>query len=115
MVDPVVLGGGLDHGVFATDLVGGQGNIEAAARFGDDVEVGDSGLDHDHVSAFFEVELNLFRGFANVAGIHLVGATVAERRGGIGSFAEGPVVAAGELGGVTEDGNVLKTVLVESG
>src|SRR5690242_15290512 len=113
-VNPVVAGGGFDHGVFAGDLVGGQGHIEAGAGGGDNVEVGHSGLDHDHVRAFFQVELDFTHGFAQVGGVHLVAAAVAELRGGVGSFAEGTVEAGGKLGGVGEDGSVDEAGIVES-
>ena len=108
-----VLGGGLDHGVLAADLVGAERDVEAHAGFGDDVEVGDGGLDHDHVGALLKVELDFAHGFAGVGRVHLVAAAVAEGWSGVGGLAEGSVEAAGELGGVAHDGRVLEAVGVE--
>src|SRR5208282_5880881 len=105
-VDPVVLGGGFDHGVFAGDLIGGQREVETQAGGGDYVEVGHGRLDHDHVGAFFDVERDFAHGFAEVGSIHLIGAAVAELRGGVGGFAEWAVKAGGELGGIGENGRV---------
>src|SRR6185503_7202838 len=71
-VEPVVGGGGFDHGVFAADVVGADGDVEFFADATDDVEIWERGLDHHHVGAFFDVERDFFEGFAGVGGIHLV-------------------------------------------
>ncbi len=36
-VGPALFGGGLDHGVLAADIVGGDGAVEGGADIGDDV------------------------------------------------------------------------------
>src|ERR1700744_5193829 len=46
---PAALKGGLQHRVFAGDLVGAEGHVEALARVADDVEVRHGGLHEDHV------------------------------------------------------------------
>src|SRR5580658_1337490 len=112
-VDPVVLGGGFDHRVFAGDLIGGQRQIETQAGGGDYVEVGQGRLDHDHVSALFDVELDFAHGFAQVGSIHLIGAAVAELRGGVGGLAERAVESRGELGGVRKNRRVNEAGFVE--
>ena len=98
--------GGLEHGVFAGDLVGAEGDIEALAGGADDVEVGHGGLHQDHVGAFGDVEVDLAHGLAEVGAVHLIAAAVAELGGGVGGLAEGAVEGGGEFGGVAEDGRV---------
>ena len=52
-------GGGLEHGVLAADVVGGDGQAGGVLDAADHVEVGQRGLDHDHVGALGRVELGL--------------------------------------------------------
>ena len=98
--------GGVEHGVFAGDLVGADGEIEALAGGADDVEVGHGGLHQEHVGAFGDVEVDLAHGFAEIGAVHLVAAAVAELRRGVGGLAEGAVEGGGEFRGVAEDGRV---------
>ena len=44
LVDPAVLGGGFDHGVFAADVVGGDGQVAVVAHATDDIQIGQAGL-----------------------------------------------------------------------
>src|SRR5262249_31112908 len=48
-IKPAISEGRLEHRVFATDLVGDEGDIDDLADAGDDVEVGPRRLDHDHI------------------------------------------------------------------
>ena len=97
-------GGGLDHRVFAARRCRRRaGTSKRVLDPADDVEVGEGRLDHDHVSAFGEVEGDLAEGLVAVGGVHLVAAAVAELRGALGGVAEGPVEGAGVLGGVGQD------------
>ena len=70
-VEPSALGGGADHAVFATHLIGAHRDREALAAHADQVEVRHGGLDHQHIRAFVEIELHLVESFAAVGGIHL--------------------------------------------
>ena len=97
----------MQHGVLARDLVGAHGQVEAGACFADDVEVGHGWLHEQHVGAFRDVLFNFPHGFAEVGTVHLVGATVAELRSGVGGVAEGAVEGGGEFRGVAEDGRVV--------
>src|SRR5262245_7492475 len=102
LVDPALLGGGFDHGIFAGDVVGGEGDPgKAIADEAYDVEIGEGGLDHDEVGPFSQVEFDFTEGLlGGGGGVHLVGAAVAEFRSTFGGFAEGSVKAAGVFGGV---------------
>jgi hypothetical protein len=54
-VQPTLLCGGFYHGVFAAYVVGTYGDVEFVADGANYVEIGEGGLDHYHVGAFFEV------------------------------------------------------------
>src|SRR5579859_7400003 len=112
-VKPAFGYGGFDHGVFAADVVGAYRDIEFVADGADDVEVGEGGLDHDHVRAFFQIQGDFFQGFAGVGGIHLVAAAVAELRRGLRGFAERAVKAGAVFCGVGKNGDIFEFVLVE--
>src|SRR6266478_3956790 len=112
-VEPAFGYGGFYHGVFAAYVVGAYGNIEFVADGSNDVEIGEGGLDHYHVGAFFQVEGDFFQGFAGVGGIHLVGTAVAELRSGLRGFAEGAVEAGAVFGGVGKNHHVFEFVFVE--
>ena len=103
LVEPALRGGRLDHRVLAGDVVGGERQVEALARGADHVEVRQRRLDHDHVGALGDVELALAQRLADVGGIHLVAAPVAERRRRVGRLAERPVERGGVLGRVGDD------------
>ena len=83
-----------------------MGTPNALARRAHHVQVGHGGLHQDHVRAFFEVEVDLAHGLAQVGAVHLVGLAVAELRRGVGRLAEGPVEGRRELRRVAEDGRL---------
>ena len=114
-VQPAAGEGGVEHGVFAGDLVGAEGEIEALAGGADDVEVREGGLHEEQVGAFGHVERDLAHGLTNVSPVHLIAAAVAELRRGVGGLAEGAVKGGGELGGVAHDGRVGEGGGVERG
>src|SRR5450755_1091752 len=115
LVDPAILGGSFNHGVFAADVVGGDGQIAAVAHLANYVEVGEGGLDHDDIGPLGDIQCDLAQGFAGVGGVHLVGTAIAELRRGTGGLSEGSVEAGGELGGVGHDGRLLKALLIQQG
>ena len=47
--------GGFHHSVFPADVVRGDGNIEAISNLTNDIQVREGGLDHNEVSAFFDL------------------------------------------------------------
>src|SRR6266436_7147323 len=106
-------GAGFYHGVFAAYVIGADGDVEFFADGANYVEIGERGLDHHHVRAFFKVERDFFQGFAGVGGIHLVAAAIAELRGGLRGFAERAVEAGAVFRGVGKNGGVFEFVLVE--
>ena len=112
-VDPAVPGGGFYHGVFAADVVDGNGAVDAVPGLTDDIEVGHGRLDHDDVGTFVEVEADFLHGFPGIGRIHLILAAVTELRGRIGGIAEGTVKSRGVFDGVGHDGYVLEAVFVE--
>jgi hypothetical protein len=73
-----------------------------------DVEIGQAGLDHDHVRALVEVERDLAQGLVGIRRIHLVAVLVAlaQARRGADGVAEWAVEAGGVLGRVREDARV---------
>ena len=106
LVEESLRRGRLDHRVLAGDVVRGERKVEALARRTDHVEVGKRRLDHQHVGALGDVQLALAQRLADVRGIHLVAAAVAERRRRLGGLAERPVERRGVLGRVRDDRRV---------
>ena len=113
LVEPARLRRRLDHRVLARDVVRRERHVEPLARRADDVEVRQRGLDHDRVGALGDVELALAQRLADVGGIHLVAAPVAERRRAVGRLAERAVERGRVLRGVREDRRLLEAVVVE--
>ena len=65
------------------------------------IEIGQAGLDHDHVGAFRNVEIGLAQRLVRVGRVHLIGALVADQRGiGANRVAEGTIKRRGIFGGV---------------
>ena len=96
-------GCGLDHRVFARDVVGRDRAVETLAHRPDHVEVGERRLDHQHVCTLVEVERAFAKRLADVRWIHLVAAPVSEGRGRFGHLAERAVERGGVLGGIGDD------------
>ena len=106
---------GLQHRVLAADVVGGQRHPGRVLDPADHVQVGQRRLDHEDVGALLDVEPRLADRLVGVGGIHLVAATVAERRRRVGRVAERPVEGRGELGRVGHDRRVDQAVVVQRG
>ena len=104
-VDPTGLGGGLEHGVFAADMVSGGGEAELFFDAPDEIEIGEARFDHDDIGTFFDIEGDLSERFSGVGGVHLVGAAVATTRGAFGGLAEGAIESGSKFCGVGENGN----------
>jgi hypothetical protein len=60
--------GGLDHGVFAADIVGRHRQIDLLPEAADDIQVGQGRFDHDDVGALLHVHGGLADGFLALAG-----------------------------------------------
>ena len=103
LVEQSALGGRLEHGVLAADVVGGDGHARRVLDAADDVQVGQRGLDHQDVGALVGVELGLAHGLERVGRVHLVALAVARLRRGVGGDAERAVEGGGVLGGVGDD------------
>src|SRR4029077_7191402 len=63
--------------------------------------------------AFFNVELNLAHGLAEVSPVHLIRTAIAELRSGVGSFAEGTIEAGSEFRGIRKDRSVGEFSVIE--
>ena len=115
-VDPAPLGRRLHHGVLAAHVVGGHRHVDVAGDVGDDVEIGERRLDHDHVGALGHVEGDLGQRLAPVARVLLVAAAVpAIGDGHVDRVAERPVERRRVLGRVGQDGHVGVPGAVERG
>ena len=104
-VDPTGLGGGLEHGVFAADMVSGGGEAELFFDAPDEIEIGEARFDHDDIGTFLDIDGDLSESFSGVGRVHLVGAAVATTRGAFGGLAEGAIECGGKFCGVRENGN----------
>ena len=97
-------GGGLHHGVLAAHVVSAEGERGGLAHPTEHVEVGERGLYHQHVGAFFLVQTGLAKTLPRIGRIHLVGRPVAELGGAVGCLPEGSVERGGVFHRVREDG-----------
>ena len=104
-VDPAGLGGGLEHRVFATDMVGGGREAELFFDAPDEIEIGEARFDHDDIGTFLDIDGDLSESFSGVGRVHLVGAAVATTRGAFGGLAEGAIESGSKFCGVGENGN----------
>ena len=78
LVEVAGSGGGLDHRILATDVVGRDRQARGALDRADQVAVGERWLDHHHVRALLDIQQRLADGLATVGGIHLIAAAVTE-------------------------------------
>ena len=108
MREPAVLGGGLEHGVFAADLVGKSGHGEFVFHAAQHVQIRQAGLDHDHVGAFGNVQRHFAQRLVAVGRIHLIDLFVAfaQAGGAAHGIAERAVEGAGVFGAVGHDAGV---------
>ena len=107
--------GRLHHRVLAAHVVRGDRQVRGVLHAPHHVEVGQRGLDHDHVGALLHVEQRLAQRLVAVGGVHLVAAAVAEGRRRVGGLAERAVEGGGELGAVGDDRRVAEALVVERG
>ncbi len=87
--------------------------MEGFGHAADDVEIGQAGLDHDHVGALGYVHGDLAQGLVAVRRIHLVGLLVALQRLDADGVAIGAVKGRGVFGGVGHDQCVLIALAFE--
>ena len=114
LVDPSVGGGRLDHGVLAGDLVCRERKVEAVRRLPYDVQIGACGLDHYHIGALGDIELDLAHGLPPVAPCHLVSGAVPLPGSRFRDVPEGAVVGRLELGAVRHDGDAAESGINQS-
>ena len=108
---------GLDDGIVRHLGLAAADEVETAALsadLGDDVQIGERGLDHQHVCALLDIESNLAAGLAGVCGVHLVVSAVAKGGGTVGRVAKGTVKGRLVFRGVAHHRDVLETRPVES-
>ena len=112
MVEPAIEGGGLEHGVFAADLVGKGRYLERVFHAAHHVQVGHAGFDHHHVRTFSDIQRDLTQRFIGIAGVHLVFLLVAFAQIGrrTDGVTEWPVKGTGVFGAVGHDPGVHKMI-----
>ena len=106
VVDPPFLRCRLEHRIFSTDVVRGDGAIAVFLQSQNHIEVAQRRLDHEHVRTFCHVEFCFPQRLVPVGGIHLVRLLVSEFGSALQCIAERSVEGARILGGVAEDGRV---------
>ena len=80
-----------------------------------DIEIGQAGLDHDHIGAFGDIEFDLAQRLVGVRRVHLIGALVAdERRARSDGVAKRAVKGRGIFGRVSHDLDVAETRGIEA-
>jgi len=101
------LASGVEHRVFAADVIGSHRHTAGSAHLMDDVQVGGCGFDHDHVGALGEVCFQFDAPFPGAAEVHLITPAIAELHGPFAGIAKRAVKVGGILNGVSKDGGVL--------
>ena len=79
----------------------------------DDIEIGQGGLDHDHVGAFVHIQEDLANGLPEVGRVHLVPPAVAKGGGASGRIPKRPVESGSVFGGVGEQADMLQRIFIE--
>src|SRR6185312_11642381 len=77
------------------------------------IEISERRLDHDHVRAFFEIQLDFAHRFPSIGRVHLVAPPVAELWGRLRSFPKWSIKTGGVLGSVRKNRQIRKSSLVE--
>lgn len=97
------------HRELAADLVRGDGHVSPdLLRVADDVEVGACWLDKDDICSFLDIPRYCPSGKASPAGGQLIAFSVAERGGGSRRIPERAVQAAGKLGAVGHENDLVR-------
>ena len=80
------------------------------------VEIGQAGLDHDHVGAFGDVEFHFAQRLVRIRRVHLIGAFVADQRGARADrVPERAVEGGGVFGRIGHDLDVVEAGGIEPG
>src|SRR5450432_2881888 len=78
LVDPAMLGGSFDHRVFAAEIISGNRQITMLTYLTNDIEIGQSRFDHNHIGTFSDIQVDFAQGLAHIGRVHLIGATISE-------------------------------------
>src|SRR5439155_6042672 len=114
-VEPTVLRRCHDHRIFARYLIGEGRHGEGVFHAPQNVEVGHTGLDHDHIGPLGNIKFDLAQRLVAVGRVHLIRALVANQvRGRAYCVAEWTVEGRGIFGRVGHDRNVGKAGAVET-
>ncbi len=97
------------HGVLAADLIDEGRRLEGIFDPPDDIQVGQTGLDHHHVRAFGQVGAHFVQRLVTVGRVHLIGILVAlaEVGGRAHRITKRAVVGAGVFRRVGHDAHVV--------
>jgi hypothetical protein len=115
-IDPATFCGRMDHGVLAAHVVRRDWHIDPPSDISDDVEVGDSGLDHHHIGTLIDIKIDLTERFTDVARILLVTLPVAAVCYlDVDRVSKRPVQRARVLRRVRKDRHVEESGIIECG
>ncbi|QTK78957.1 hypothetical protein AT6N2_C1172 [Agrobacterium tumefaciens] len=107
-VDPAIHGGGLDLGIFAGDLIGESGQAKIFLQPPADIEIGQAGLDHQHIGAFLHVECRVADRLHAIGRADVIAALVTlQQAGGGDRLAIGAVIARREFRRIGHDADIL--------
>ena len=106
-------GRGLDHGVFAADVINGGRFTETLADPPQNVDVRQCRFDHDDVGAFVDIERDFAQRFFRIGGVHLIRTAIAELRRAFRGVTKRSVENRGKFGGVAHDAGLIETVRIQ--
>ncbi len=114
LLEPALFTCSLDHGIFTRHVVRGNGEGSGILQTTDDIQVGHTGLDHEHVGTLGGIQSSLNESLPSIGRVLLVRLLIAKSGVTVQSVTEGAVVRRCILGSVSEDGNISESLGVKS-
>ena len=114
LLEPALFTCSLDHGIFTRDVVRSNGEGSGILQATDNVQVGHTGLDHEHIGTLGSIQSSLDESLPSIGRVLLVSLLIAESGVAVKSIAEGTIVCRGILGSVSKDGNISEPLRIKS-
>ena len=67
----------MDHGVFSANIINGKGQISVGTKLCEDIEIEESGLEHEDVCSFVFIKLRFAQGGSKISRSGLIAGAVA--------------------------------------
>ena len=114
LLKPALFACSLDHSIFTRHVVRGNGEGSGILQATDDIQVGHTRLDHEHIGTLGGIQSSLNESLPSIGRVLLVRLLITESGVAVESITEGTVVCRGILGGVSKDGNISESLRIKS-